>query len=68
MAEFFSWCILFIICWPRGSTGHRTISGPSWLITLRFRILVIAVHGVFALARRQFCFSRGDVSCSPTII
>ena len=48
MAAFFLWCILFIICWPLALLA--IILFPIvWLITLPFRILGIAVHGVFAL-------------------
>ena len=48
MAAFFLWCILFIICWPLALLAI-VLFPIVWLITLPFRILGIAVHGVFAL-------------------
>jgi hypothetical protein len=48
MAACFLWCILFIICWPLALLAI-VLFPIVWLITLPFRILGIAVHGVFAL-------------------
>jgi hypothetical protein len=48
MAAFFLWCILFIICWPLALLAI-VLFPIVWLITLPFRILGIAVHGVFSL-------------------
>jgi hypothetical protein len=48
MAAFFLWCILFIICWPLALLAV-VLFPIVWLITLPFRIVGIAVHGVFAL-------------------
>jgi len=48
MAAFFLWCILFILCWPLALLAI-VLFPTVWLITLPFRILGIAVHGVFAL-------------------
>ena len=48
MAAFFLWCILFIICWPLALLAI-VLFPIVWLITLPFRILGIAVNGVFAL-------------------
>jgi hypothetical protein len=48
MAAFFLWCILFIFCWPLALMAI-VLFPIVWLITLPFRILGIAVHGVFAL-------------------
>jgi len=48
MAAFFLWCILFIICRPLALLAI-VLFPIVWLITLPFRILGIAVHGVFAL-------------------
>jgi hypothetical protein len=53
MAAFFLWCILFILCWPLALLA--VVLFPFvWLITLPFRILGIAVHGVFALLAALF--------------
>ena len=48
MAAFFLWCILFIFCWPLALMAI-VLFPIVWLITLPFRIIGIAVHGVFAL-------------------
>jgi hypothetical protein len=48
MAAFFLWCILFILCWPLALLAI-VLFPIVWLITLPFRIVGIAVHGVFAL-------------------
>jgi hypothetical protein len=48
MAAFFLWCILFILCWPLALMA-LVLFPFVWLITLPFRLLGIAVHGVFAL-------------------
>jgi hypothetical protein len=47
------WCFLFILCWPLALLA--LIAYPFvWLILLPFRILGIAVHGVFALLTAIF--------------
>jgi hypothetical protein len=48
MAAFFLWCILFILCWPLALLAI-VLFPIVWLITLPFRLVGIAVHGVFAL-------------------
>jgi hypothetical protein len=48
MAAFFLWCILFILCWPLALLAI-VLFPIVWIITLPFRIVGIAVHGVFAL-------------------
>ncbi len=70
MAAFFLWCILFILCWPLALLAI-VLFPIVWLVTLPFRILGIAVHGVFALlaalfffARTRFARSTDDLSAS----
>ncbi len=53
MAAFFLWCILFILCWPVALLAV-VLFPIVWLITLPFRILGIAVSGVFALLAALF--------------
>ena len=48
MAAFFLWCILLIICWPLALLAI-VLFPIVWLITLPFRLVGIAVHGVVAL-------------------
>jgi hypothetical protein len=64
MAAFFLWCILFILCWPLALLAI-VLFPIVWLITLPFRILGIAVHGVFALLAALFFFA-GTRLARPT--
>jgi hypothetical protein len=53
MAAFLLWCILFVLCAPLALIA--LILYPFvWLITLPFRIVGIAVHGVFGLLTAIF--------------
>lgn len=50
MAAFFLWCILLVVCWPIALLA--LVAYPIvWLLLLPFRIVGIAVHGVFDLLR-----------------
>ncbi len=50
MMGFLLWCLLFVVCWPLALLA--LLMWPLvWLITLPFRMLGIAVEGVFALLR-----------------
>jgi hypothetical protein len=53
MAAFFLWCILFILCWPVALFA-LVLFPIVWLLTLPFRLVGIAVHGVFALLAAMF--------------
>ncbi len=53
MAAFFLWCILFILCWPLALLAV-VLFPVVWLLTLPFRLLGIAVNGVFALLAALF--------------
>jgi len=53
MAAFFLWCILFILCWPLALLAV-VLFPIVWLLTLPFRILGIAVNGVFSLLAAFF--------------
>jgi len=50
MAAFFLWCILLIVCWPIALLA-LVLYPLVWLLLLPFRIVGIAVHGVFELLR-----------------
>jgi hypothetical protein len=53
MAVLILWCILFILCWPVALLA--VVLYPFvWLITLPFRIVGIAVHGVLGLLSAMF--------------
>ena len=50
MAKFVLWLILLVICWPLAL--FALILYPlAWLLLLPFRLLGIAVDGVFELLR-----------------
>jgi hypothetical protein len=50
MLKFLLWCLLLVICWPLAILA--LIAWPIiWLISLPFRLLGIAVEGVFGLLR-----------------
>jgi hypothetical protein len=48
MAAFLLWCILLILCWPVAILA-LVLYPFVWLVTLPFRIVGIALHGVFGL-------------------
>lgn len=50
MTKFFLWLILLIVCWPLALLA--VILYPVvWLVLLPFRLVGIAVEGVFGLLR-----------------
>jgi hypothetical protein len=50
MVAFLFWCILLVLCWPLALLA-LIIYPVVWLLLLPFRILGIAVDGVFSLLR-----------------
>ncbi len=50
MLGFLLWCLLFVVCWPL-AIGALLLWPLVWLISLPFRLLGIAVDGVFGLLR-----------------
>lgn len=55
MAKFLLFCILLILCWPLALVA--LILYPFvWLVMLPFRILGLALTGVFELVRAIFLF------------
>jgi len=50
MIKFLLWCLLLVVCWPLAILA--LILWPIvWLLLLPFRLLGIAVDGVFSLLR-----------------
>lgn len=50
MLKFLLWLILFVLCWPIAIMA--LVLWPFvWLLSLPFRLLGVAVEGVFALLR-----------------
>jgi len=50
MFSFLLWCLLFVLCWPLALLA-LVLWPLVWLLTLPFRLLGIAVEGVFELLR-----------------
>jgi hypothetical protein len=44
------WCLLFVLCWPV-ALAALVLWPLVWLLTLPFRLVGIAVEGVFAFLR-----------------
>jgi hypothetical protein len=53
MAAFFLWCILLVLCWPLALVA-LVLYPIVWLLTLPFRLVGIAINGVFALLSALF--------------
>jgi hypothetical protein len=54
MAAFLLWCILFLLCWPLAVLA-LILYPLIWLLTLPFRLIGIAVAGVFRLLTAILC-------------
>jgi hypothetical protein len=50
MLTFIAWIILFILCWPLAILA-LVLYPVIWLLTLPFRLLGIAVDGIFGLLK-----------------
>ncbi|MGH8288195.1 MAG: hypothetical protein ACREV7_04090 [Steroidobacteraceae bacterium] len=50
MAAVLLWLVLLVVCWPLALVA-LVLWPIVWLLTLPFRLLGIAVEGVFALLR-----------------
>jgi hypothetical protein len=50
MIKFLLWLLLFILCWPLALLA-LLLWPLVWLLALPFRLVGIAVEGVFALLR-----------------
>ena len=50
MVKFLLWCLLLVVCWPLAILA-LVLWPIIWLISLPFRLLGIAVDGVFGLLR-----------------
>ena len=50
MLKFLLWLLLFVLCWPLALLG-LVLYPLVWLLMLPFRLVGIAVEGVFQLLR-----------------
>jgi hypothetical protein len=63
MVKFLLWCILLVLCWPLALLA-LLLYPIVWLILLPFRILGIAVDGVFD-SLRGILFLPGRILRGP---
>jgi hypothetical protein len=50
MIQFLLWLLLFVLCWPLALIA-LLLWPLAWLLSLPFRLVGIAVEGVFGLLR-----------------
>lgn len=50
MVKFLLWLLLLVVCWPLAILA-LVLWPIAWLLSLPFRLLGIAVEGVFSLLR-----------------
>jgi hypothetical protein len=50
MLKFLLWLLLLVVCWPLAILA-LLLWPLAWLLTLPFRLVGLAVEGVFALLR-----------------
>lgn len=50
MLKFLLWCLLFVLCWPVALLA-LVLYPLVWLLLLPFRLVGIAVDGVFSLLK-----------------
>ena len=50
MVKFLLWLVLFVLCWPLALVA-LVLYPIVWLLLLPFRLIGIAVDGVFSLLR-----------------
>jgi hypothetical protein len=50
MTKFLLWCLLFVLCWPVALLA-LVLYPLVWLLLLPFRLVGIAVDGVFSLLK-----------------
>lgn len=55
MIKFLLWCILLVLCWPLALLA-LVLYPIVWLLLLPFRLVGVAVEGVFDLIRAIILF------------
>lgn len=55
MIKFLLWCILLVLCWPL-ALAALIVFPIVWLLLLPFRLVGIAVSGVFGLLAAVIMF------------
>lgn len=64
MVKFLLWLLLFVLCWPLALLA-LILYPIVWLICLPFRLLGIAVDGVFGLLRAIFTLPARLLGAKP---
>ncbi len=64
MAKLLLWLLLFLLCWPVALLA-LLLYPLVWLVLLPFRLLGIAVDGVFALLRAIVLLPARALSARP---
>ncbi|MCH8619318.1 hypothetical protein [Undibacterium sp. TS12] len=64
MLGFLVWIVLFVLCWPLAILA-LLIYPLVWLLLLPFRLLGIAVNGVFELLRAIFMLPANLLKSRP---
>lgn len=65
MTKFLLWCLLFVLCWPVALLA-LVLYPLVWLLTLPFRLVGIAVDGVFSLLKAVLLFPARVLSFGRT--
>ena len=55
MFTFLLWCVVFVLCWPIALLA-LILYPIIWLLLLPFRIVGIALEGIFVFLRALFMF------------
>ena len=66
MLKFLLWLLLLVVCWPIAILA-LVLWPIVWLITLPFRLIGIAVEGVFALLRSILMFPARVIGGRPAV-
>ena len=64
MLKLLLWCLLLILCWPL-AIAVLVLYPFVWLLLLPFRLVGIAVEGVFSLVRALFLLPARLLGAKP---
>lgn len=65
MLKFLLWLLLFVVCWPL-AIAALVLWPVVWLLLLPFRLVGIAVEGVFAFLRAIVMLPARVLGSRPT--
>jgi hypothetical protein len=64
MLKLLLWCLLLVLCWPL-AIAVLVLYPFVWLLLLPFRLVGIAVEGVFSLVRALFLLPARLLGAKP---